>query len=149
MPGNRKYDLVSGINVTPLVDVVLVLLIIFMVTAPMMNLGMDVDLPESHATAIPTKQERLVITINKEKKIFINDYEVTLASLGTKLRGIYQNRPQKGVFLRADKSLPYGLVVNVMSIIKEAGIYKLGMITQPLKEKPARFDQTLRNHLKR
>jgi len=120
----------SNINVTPLVDVILVLLIIFMVTAPMMQTGIDVDLPESRATAIPTKEERLVITLKKDGQIFINDYEVSLDSLGDKLKGIYQNRPQRGVFLRADKNLPYGYIVKVMSIIREAGIYKLGMITE-------------------
>ena len=130
MQENRKYELLSNINVTPLVDVILVLLIIFMVTAPMMQTGIDVDLPESRATAIPTKEERLVITLKKDGQIFINDYEVSLDSLGDKLKGIYQNRPQRGVFLRADKNLPYGYIVKVMSIIREAGIYKLGMITE-------------------
>ncbi len=136
MQGNRKYDLLSNINVTPLVDVMLVLLIIFMVTAPMMQTGIDVDLPESRATAIPVKEERLVITVKKDGKIFLNDYEVSLDTLGDKLKGIYQNRPQRGIFLRADKNLPYGYIVKVMSVIREAGIYKLGMITEPEKPKP-------------
>ncbi len=135
MQENRKYDLLSNINVTPLVDVILVLLIIFMVTAPMMQTGIDVDLPESKATAIPSKEERLVITVKRDGKIFINDYEVTLESLQDKLKGIYQNRPQKGVFLRADKNLPYGYIVKVMSVIREAGIYKLGMVTELEKTK--------------
>ncbi len=135
MQENRKYELLSNINVTPLVDVILVLLIIFMVTAPMMQTGIDVDLPESRATAIPIKEERLVITVKKDGKIYLNDYEVSLDSLGDKLKGIYQNRPQKGVFLRADRNIPYGYIVKVMSVIRESGIYKLGMITEPEKPK--------------
>ena len=129
-----KGLLVSEINVTPFVDVMLVLLIIFMVTAPMMTQGIDVKLPESSAPAIASKQERLFVTVDRDHKIFINEYAVDLGSLGPKLAAIYRNQQgRQGVFLRADASLPYGFVVQVMSVIREAGIDKIGMVTEPLK----------------
>lgn len=132
--------MVSEINVTPLVDVMLVLLIIFMVTAPMMTQGIDVKLPESSATTIPTEEERVVVSIAKDQKIYINDYAVDFDALGGKLTAIYQNQQQKheGVFLRADESIPYGYVVQVMSAIRQAGIDQIGMVTEPLKGPPGK-----------
>ncbi|GKT10353.1 protein TolR [Desulforhabdus sp. TSK] len=125
--------MVSEINVTPFVDVMLVLLIIFMVTAPMMTQGIDVKLPESAAPAIPSEEERLMVTINKDQKIFINENQVDLNVLGPKLSAMYQNQQQhKGVFLRADEKLPYGFVVEVMGTIRQAGIDQIGMVTEPL-----------------
>jgi len=131
--GDRK--LMSEINVTPLVDVMLVLLIIFMVTAPMMMQGMDVQLPQTQAKAIPSQEERLVITLNKKQEIFINEYRVSRGELQEKLKILYQNKKEGEVFLRADRSLPYGFVVQVMSDIKNSGIEKLGMVTEPTEEK--------------
>jgi biopolymer transport protein TolR len=134
-----KGQLVSEINVTPFVDVMLVLLIIFMVTAPMMTQGIDVRLPESSAPAIPTEEERLVVTVNKDQQISINEYTVDLDSLGSKLSAIYQDQQKKkGVFLRADDSLPYGFVVKVMGVIREAGIDQIGMVTEPLRSQPSK-----------
>jgi biopolymer transport protein TolR len=134
-----KSQLVSEINVTPFVDVMLVLLIIFMVTAPMMTQGIDVKLPESSAPAIPTEEERLVVTVNKDQQISINEYTVDLDSLGSKLSAIYQDQQKKkGVFLRADDSLPYGFVVKVMGVIREAGIDQIGMVTEPLRSQPSK-----------
>ena len=127
--------LVSEINVTPFVDVMLVLLIIFMVTAPMMTQGIDVNLPQSSAPAIHSEEERLVVTIDKDRKVAINEYTVDLDALGPKLSAIYQNQQQRqGVFLRADESIPYGFVIQVMSGIREAGIDQIGMVTAPLNE---------------
>jgi len=131
--GDRK--LMSEINVTPLVDVMLVLLIIFMVTAPMMMQGMDVQLPQTQAKAIPSQEERLVITLNKKQEIFINEYRVSRGELQEKLKILYQNKKEGEVFLRADRSLPYGFVVQIMSDIKNSGIEKLGMVTEPTEEK--------------
>jgi len=129
-----RGPLVAEINVTPLVDVMLVLLIIFMVTAPMMTQGIDVKLPESSAPAVPSEEERLVVTLNKERKIFINEYSVDLETLGAKLGAMYQNQQKReGVFLRADESIPYGFVVQVMGMIRQAGIEQIGMVTEPLK----------------
>jgi biopolymer transport protein TolR len=123
--------LVSEINVTPLVDVVLVLLIIFMVTAPMLQTGIDVNLPAVKAKSVDVGEEKLVITINGKKEIFINNYQTTLAELGTKLESIFKHRIEREVFMRADKDVPYGYVVQVMSEARRAGIDKLGMITEP------------------
>ena len=131
---NQNGKLVSEINVTPFVDVMLVLLIIFMVTAPMMTQGIDVNLPQASAPAIPTEEERLMVTVNQDRKIFINEYPVDLDALGSKLLTIYQNQNRhQGVFLRADEKIPYGFVVQVMGVIREAGIDQIGMVTEPLK----------------
>jgi biopolymer transport protein TolR len=131
--GDRK--LMSEINVTPLVDVMLVLLIIFMVAAPMMMQGMDVQLPQTQAKTIPSQEERLVITLNKKQEIFINEYRVSRGELQEKLKILYENKKEGEVFLRADRSLPYGFVVQIMSDIKNSGIEKLGMVTEPGEEK--------------
>ena len=137
MNGDSK-GMVSEINVTPLVDVMLVLLIIFMVTAPMMTHGVDVKLPQSAAPAIPTKSERLVVSVNSDRKIFINEQQVDLDEFASKLAAINQNRPNpEGVFLRADDSIPYGYVMQVMGLIRQAGISKIGMVTTPDKGSPS------------
>jgi biopolymer transport protein TolR len=133
---SRKRDpLMSDINVTPFVDVMLVLLIIFMVTAPMMVQGVDVALPEtSRASQLSTEEDQLVITIDENKTIRINDYEVGLDFLQEKLEKIFENRSSRAVFLKADKRIPYGDVVAVMAAVKGAGAEKLGMVTQPVDE---------------
>ena len=123
--------LMSEINVTPFVDVMLVLLIIFMVTAPMMMQGVGVDLPETTAEPLNAQDEPLNIRINKDGQVFISDYQVSLDFLGEKLQKILEGRENKEVFMSADKAVPYGVVARVMSEIKAAGIEKLGMVTQP------------------
>lgn len=133
--GGSDRPIMSEINVTPFVDVMLVLLIIFMVTAPMMTQGIDVKLPESSAQAIPTEEERLVVTVNKDRNIFINEYNVGMDVLGSKLAAMYQGQQRRqGVFLRADESIPYGFVVQVMGVIRQAGIDQIGMVTEPYIE---------------
>lgn len=127
--------MLSEINVTPFVDVMLVLLVIFMVTAPMMQAGFDVDLPQVKAKPIQTAEKPLIVTISKDKKIEVLDYEFTLDRLKTKLEFISQSRADKEIYLKADKSVPYGFVMEVMAEIKDAGYEKLGMITMPLEEK--------------
>jgi biopolymer transport protein TolR len=135
--GNGSKGMVAEINVTPLVDVMLVLLIIFMVTAPMMTQGVDVKLPESSAPAIPSEAERLVVTVTQDRKIYINENAVELGELGPKLTAISQNRQDhKGVFLRADEKIPYGYVMEVMGTIRAAGIDQIGMVTDPMKAVP-------------
>ncbi len=124
-------QLMSDINVTPFVDVMLVLLIIFMVTAPMMVQGVDVDLPEATSKALKGSEERLVISINNDSKIFINEQVVSVEFLTQKLGAVLENFDKKNVYLRADKNVAYGIVVNVISKIKKAGVDSLGMITLP------------------
>lgn len=129
-----KNDLMSEINVTPFVDVMLVLLIIFMVTAPMMVQGVDVSLPEVSSGSLSSEEEHLILTINKDSIIYINDYQVPLDGLQEKLRNILEGRAGREVFLRADQQVPYGTVVRVMSEAKAAGVDKLGMVTAPPNE---------------
>lgn len=131
---NNQDGLMSDINVTPFVDVMLVLLIIFMVTAPMMIQGVNVSLPETENTDnMATDDDQLIVTIDSTNKILINDYEVGIDFLREKLKKIFENRSTKNIFLKADKSIPYGTVVRVMSEIKGAGVEKLGMVTVPLE----------------
>jgi len=133
----RRYfesKLVAEINVTPLVDVVLVLLIIFMVTAPMLSMGIDVNLPRVKSKTIDVNEEKLVLSINKDGEIFINRTKIPKDDLKVKLESIFSARIDKEIFLRADKSVAYGFVVEVMSEIRKAGVDKLGMVTETPEE---------------
>jgi biopolymer transport protein TolR len=123
--------LMSDINVTPFVDVMLVLLIIFMVTAPMMMEGVEVDLPRTTAKSIKTEEEPLFLSINKEGEIFLEDHSMELDELEKRLETISRYRREKGILLRADRDVPYGFVIQVVSRLKRAGIEKLGMVTEP------------------
>jgi biopolymer transport protein TolR len=125
----------SDINVTPFVDVMLVLLVIFMVTAPMMMQGVDVALPETTSEPLIAKKENLIITINDKNQVYINDYQVAFDFLQEKLKIILEGRESREVYLRADKDISYGFVVLVMSEIKGAGVEKLGMVTEPIGKK--------------
>ena len=129
--GGNNNSFMSDINVTPFVDVMLVLLIIFMVTAPMMTQGVDVALPEATAEPLPAEKEQLIISIDNKTTVFINDVPVTVDDLNEKLKRIMSNRSDREVYLKADKDIPYGTVVRVMSEIKLAGVEKLGMVTMP------------------
>jgi biopolymer transport protein TolR len=127
---NKK--MMSDINVTPFVDVMLVLLIIFMVTAPMMMQGVEVNLPKTETRRIKSQEDPLILTINKKKEIFIETHRIKLEDLEKKVLRIFANRREKEILLRADKDVPYGFVIKVVSRIKKAGIEKLGMVTEPL-----------------
>lgn len=133
--GSDSDSLISDINVTPFVDVMLVLLVIFMVTAPMMMQGVDVALPETTSQPLAAKKENLVITINNQNQIFINNFEVSVDFLQEKLKKILEGRDSREVYLRADREISYGFVVRVMAEIKAAGVDKLGMVTEPIREK--------------
>ncbi|HEU20310.1 MAG TPA: biopolymer transporter ExbD [Deltaproteobacteria bacterium] len=128
---NNERRLVSEINVTPLVDVVLVLLIIFMVTAPMLQMGINVNLPRVQAKSIDVSEEKLVLTVNNEKEIYINKYKTTIDDLKPKLESIFASRIDREIFMRADEEVPYGFVIQVMSEVRKSGVDKLGMITEP------------------
>jgi biopolymer transport protein TolR len=121
---------ISQINVVPLVDIMLVLLVIFMVTAPIIQQGVTVDLPQAKAGALSGEQEQLVVTIEKSGKISLNDNAITEAELTSKLEAVAKLRPDKQVFLRADRTVPYGDVVRVMAAIRGAGVQSLGMVTE-------------------
>ena len=128
MRSGRDRGVLSEINVTPFVDVMLVLLVIFMVTAPLLQQGIDVNLPKAKGKDLPT-EERITLVISKNRTIFMNENPVSLQEMRRKLDAISKLNPN--VFLKADKDVPYGFVVEVMGEIKDAGIEKLGMITEP------------------
>jgi biopolymer transport protein TolR len=123
----------SDINVTPLVDVMLVLLVIFMVTAPMLMQGVDVNLPTTKTAPIKSQEDPLILTVDKKGDIYLENHLVKIEDLGTKMETIFKYRREKEVLLRADKDLPYGVVIKVMAEVKKAGVTKLGMVTQPLE----------------
>jgi biopolymer transport protein TolR len=125
---------ISQINVTPLVDVMLVLLVIFMVTAPIIQQGVQVNLPQARVGAIEGTEEFLVVTIAKNGKIYLNDNEMTLAELGKKLEAIKKLQADKQVYLRADQDVRYGVVMRTIAQIKQSGIEKLGMVTRPTED---------------
>jgi len=128
MRAERDREVMSEINVTPFVDVMLVLLIIFMVTAPLLQQGIDVNLPKAKGKDMPP-EERITLVVKRDQKIYMNDTPVTVGEMRRKLESVSKMNPN--VFLKADKDVPYGLVVEVMGEIKEAGIEKLGMVTEP------------------
>ncbi len=130
--GNEK-KFMSDINVTPLVDVMLVLLIIFMVTAPMMMQGVEVNLPQTTAKSIKTREDPLFLSINKRREIFLEDRQIKMKDLENKMKTIFKYRRNKEVLLRADREVPYGFVIQVIAEVKRAGIDKLGMVTEPIE----------------
>ena len=131
---SREGTTISQINVTPLVDVMLVLLVIFMVTAPIIQQGVQVNLPQTKASAIAGSEEPLIVTVAKDGKIYLNDNVIGLADLGTKLTAIRKLQADKQVYLRADQDVRYGTVMKTIAEIKQAGSEKLGMVSRPPSE---------------
>jgi biopolymer transport protein TolR len=132
---NRDRGTMSQINVTPLVDVMLVLLVIFMVTAPMMQQGVQVNLPKAETKALTAPEESVVVSIEKSGGVFINSTQIPAGELRAKLSEMFATRSKKEVFLKADKDVTYGEVVKAMAEIKGAGIERLGMVTEPSPRK--------------
>jgi biopolymer transport protein TolR len=131
-PGSRIAPSLAEINIIPLVDVVLVLLLIFMLTAPMMYRGIDVNLPR--AAAKPTAvEERLVLTVTKDRQLYLNDKAVLPGGLEQQLRQAFTSRTDKTLYLKADAALSYGVVVETMDEVRRAGIERLGMVTEPVR----------------
>ena len=133
---NKKFgSALAEINVTPLVDVVLVLLIIFMVTAPLMQRGIDVDLPRTDAQT-SENEERLIVSVAKDGKIFINDVEIPVNDLREQVQKRVDHMKNKNaVFLRADRTLQYGVIMEVMDEIKRSGVPTVGLVTEPAAKK--------------
>ena len=129
--GGGKKKLMSEINVTPFVDVMLVLLIIFMVTAPMMIQGEDVNLPKTEAKPVKTKDDPLILTVNKKQEITVEKHKIAMEELDERLRSLFKYRDNKELLLRADQDLSWGFVARVIAGIKGAGIEKVSLITEP------------------
>lgn len=133
MSGQERASrtVLSEINVTPFVDVMLVLLIIFMVTAPMMQQGLDVELPETASTGVATNDEPFILVVKKNREIVIGEAKIQLNDLRTRLKAIFETRKNKQVYLQADRHVEYGVVAEAMGEIRAAGIYQIGLITIP------------------
>jgi biopolymer transport protein TolR len=126
---NHNSQPLNQINVTPFVDVMLVLLVIFMVTAPLLQFGVEVNLPESTKQTLDIPKEQIVLTIQKDNTILVDTYRTSLEQLPEKLKVIYGNRTNKEIFVQADRQVPYGFVAKTMGVIKDAGVDQLGLIT--------------------
>ena len=130
--GSGKSRVVmSEINVTPLVDVMLVLLVIFMVTAPMMQQGIEVELPETKSSGVDPGEEPFVLVIKKDRRIVLGSATVPMAQLQGKLKAIFDNRKEKQIYIQADKQVDYGTVAEAMAEVRSAGIFNIGLVTIP------------------
>ncbi|HZB93861.1 MAG TPA: protein TolR [Stellaceae bacterium] len=133
--GRTRYKPMSEINVTPMVDVMLVLLVIFMVAAPLLTVGVPVDLPQTKAPAINEPKEPLVITVNAEGKLFLQNTEIGDDQLVARLQAITQNNPNADIYVRGDRAINYGRVMEVMGMVSAAGFSKVSLITEQARDK--------------
>jgi len=134
MKAKKSSGPLSDINVVPLVDIMLVLLIIFMIASPMMQHGLGVDLPRTTAQQLPVKDDPQVITVNKEMKVILNEKTIEINNLQPALQLVFAGRAEKEILLKADSSAPYGFVAQCMAAVKGAGINKINLVTKPLEE---------------
>ena len=132
---SSKKEPISEINVTPFVDVMLVLLIIFMVTAPLLTVGVQVDLPETSADTLPEETEPLTLTINAKGEIFIQETKVEYEKIIAKILAVSNNRTDTRIFVRGDKTINYGRVLEIMGMLSGAGFSKVALISEPYKER--------------
>ena len=130
-----RNEPMSEINVTPFVDVMLVLLIIFMVTAPLLTVGVQVDLPESAADSLPDDQEPLTISINSKGEVYIQEHKVNYQKIVPKLLAIAKNRTDTRIYVRGDKTINYGRVLEIMGLLSGSGFTKVALISEPYKER--------------
>jgi len=149
-PGHRRrtYKPLSEINVTPFVDVMLVLLIVFMVTAPLLTVGVPVDLPKTKAKAIAEAEEPLVISVNAQGQVFIQDTEVQIENLVPRLRAITENKADTRIYLRGDQAINYGRVMEVMGTVNVAGFTRVALVAE-LPKRNARRDAAKANERSR
>ena len=124
----RGYTPIADINVTPLVDVMLVLLIIFMITAPLLQVGVPVDLPKTSAQQVGGKDEPLVVSVNSQGEVFLGETKYDIAELGAKLKAVHEEKPDQRVFIRGDKTINYGRMMEVMGVVIESGFRQLGLL---------------------
>jgi biopolymer transport protein TolR len=134
---SARYRPMADINVTPLVDVMLVLLVVFMITAPLLTVGVPVDLPQTQAPPINEPKEPLVITVNRDGAIFISETSVPVDSLVPKLQAITGSNPDAVLYVRGDKEINYGRVLEVMSLVTAAGFHKVSLVAETPKGRPA------------
>ena len=124
----------SEINIIPLVDVMLVLLIVFMITAPMMQHGMNIDIPKVTTKSLPTKDEPQILNITKDQRLVLNEKKLAVKDLKAAIQLLFANKSTKEIYLRADKEVSYGFVVSCMGLIREAGVEKINIVTKPREE---------------
>ncbi len=134
-PPSRQRGPLSEINVVPLVDIMLVLLIVFMIAAPMMQHGMPIDLPKVTTKPLPSKEDVQVLTITKDKNVILNEKKLDPNDIKPAIQLLFTNRPDKEIFLRADSRVPYGFVVSCMAQIREAGVDKINIVTKNIDER--------------
>jgi len=135
-PGTPRYKAMSDINVTPMVDVMLVLLVVFMITAPLLTAGVPVDLPKTSAAQLTGQDEPLVISVDKNGKVYLQDTEIADDALGARLEAITNNRKDARIFVRGDRSLAYGRIMEVMGIVNSAGFTKVALVAEIPGETP-------------
>jgi biopolymer transport protein TolR len=130
----RRYTPIADINVTPLVDVMLVLLIIFMITAPLLQVGVPVDLPKTSAQQVGGKDEPLVVSVNSQGEVFLGETKYELADLTAKLKAVYDEKPDQRVFMRGDKAVDYGKMMEVMGVVIDSGFRQLGLLGEQAQQ---------------
>jgi biopolymer transport protein TolR len=134
----RRYVPIADINVTPMVDVMLVLLVIFMITAPLLQVGVPVDLPKTSAQQVGGKDEPLVVSVNAKDEVFLGDTRYEVGELATKLKAVHDQKPDQRVFIRGDKTINYGRMMQVMGIVIDAGFRQLGLLGEQADAGPAK-----------
>src|SRR5262245_28516646 len=135
----RRYIPIAEINVTPLVDVMLVLLVIFMITAPLLQVGVPVDLPKTSAQQVGGKDEPLIVSVNSKDEVFLGETKYELKDLSEKLKAVHEEKPDQRVFIRGDKAINYGRMMEVMGVVIDSGFRQLGLLgeqAQPTPGKP-------------
>jgi len=133
----RRYIPIAEINVTPLVDVMLVLLVIFMITAPLLQVGVPVDLPKTSAQQVGGKDEPLIVSVNSKDEVFLGDTKYELKELGDKLKAVHEEKPDQRVFIRGDKTINYGRMMEVMGVVIDSGFRQLGLLGEQAQPAPA------------